>query len=246
MVVGDNKSLELVMPLYKYDLCTFFGAVGSSLSNQQRLALFKRCVECLEALHCFGPRGTLHTNIKASNFLLGPPSMDSFDADSLIESLVITDFGFKQRAKETLRYEPIASKGGIGGRVKSTAAYASPEVAKRLRNGGDVLVTRRSDIYSLGMVLGFILTNTEPFKELPTFYKILHAIKRDQPRFDLIEIDNKPPLLQLLYQWCTQPNQSAQPSSCREILMVLKRVSLSRDTSTVIEASRRSQRTVGG
>lgn len=224
LVIGDNRSLGLVMPKYRHDLFRFMSSCGSLMSTAQKLRLFKRCVECIDALHSFGPRGLLHNDIKANNFLVGPPGVSVLSQatiDEYIKTVVVTDFGFsQQRVRETIRYSAVASIGGVAARAKGTAAYASPEVAQGLRDGDQVLFTKRSDIFSLGVVLGFIISNSEPFSSLKTVYKILQSIQHNKPRFKEFP-STTPPIFRRVFEWCTCTNMDLRPASCKDVLELL-------------------------
>ncbi|KAL6070508.1 non-specific serine/threonine protein kinase [Balamuthia mandrillaris] len=231
LVLGDNGSIGLVMPLYNYDLHKYLCNHGQTLDDVQRLRIFRRCVECVAAVHNFGAKGHLHNDIKAENFLLGPCNAEMED---VIDSLVITDFGFsEQRVMATMfnTDSEVASLGGVAGRAKGTAAYASPEVAAAFRDGDPVLFTKQSDIFSLGVVLGYLLTNVKPFAELSTPYQILTAIKKNRPRFTLP--DAVPPLLQAMLVWCMKPRREDRPSSCDCLISLMDTYALNSPPSAI-------------
>jgi len=101
-------------------------------------------------------KGVVHRDIKPSNILL--------DKDG---KAFLTDFGIAKMAEATRMTET----GGVVG----TAEYMSPEQAEGRR------VDRRSDIYSLGIVLYKMLTGRAPFRG-NTALEIMH-----QHRFAMAE-----------------------------------------------------------
>jgi serine/threonine protein kinase len=95
-------------------------------------------------------RGVIHRDLKPSNLLRGPASAEDLSAPSLIK---LTDFGIAH-----LFASPhLTVTGGIVG----TAEYLSPEQA------AGKPVTRRSDLYSFGVVLYTLVTGRTPFSGDP-------------------------------------------------------------------------------
>jgi len=116
-------------------------ALSESLSIVRRVAL---------ALHYAHGKGVLHRDIKPSNIMLRPtdPSLQE-DADLPFEP-VLTDFGLAKLAE-----------GGVhtqSGTTMGTPAYMSPEQCMGYEPD------RRSDIYSLGILLYELTTGRVPFE----------------------------------------------------------------------------------
>jgi serine/threonine-protein kinase len=93
-------------------------------------------------------RGIIHRDIKPPNLLRSPEGV-----------VKLTDFG----VAKVFASNQLTSTGGIVG----TAEYLSPEQA------GGKPVTKRSDLYSLGVVLYTLLTGRTPF-EGETIVELLH------------------------------------------------------------------------
>lgn len=113
------------------------------LTIQQRLELFVKVCHAIQHAH---QKGLIHRDIKPSNILVA-------DHDGTALPKVI-DFGI---AKATGRVE--ADSESVSHYVLGTPDYMSPEQA--LQNGAGV--DTRSDIFSLGVLLGELIAGSPPF-----------------------------------------------------------------------------------
>jgi serine/threonine-protein kinase len=93
--------------------------------------------------------GILHRDIKPANLFVTKLG-DEYDTMKLL------DFGVARVTEENV------AKLTATGKLTGTPAYMSPEIC-----GGDTRIDARSDIYSLGAVLYFMLTGTELFPNRP-------------------------------------------------------------------------------
>jgi hypothetical protein len=120
------------------------------LDPAETVRLGAQVAEALRAAHA---RGVIHRDVKSQNVLL-----------SAAGDAKVADFGIARAADATTLSSP--------GDVLGTARYMSPEQAT------GAVVTPRSDLYSLGVVLYELLTGELPFEaENPAQARAEHAAK---------------------------------------------------------------------
>jgi len=151
------------------------GSSFETLLNQERRLLWPEVLDLAwqiaPALKHAHDRGIIHRDLKPSNLLraggIGTPNSD--DAPGLVK---LTDFGIA-----SLFASPHLT---VTGGVVGTAEYLSPEQA------AGKPVTRRSDLYSLGVVLYTLLTGRTPFVGEPLDLLHKHRFAQFDPPARLV------------------------------------------------------------
>ena len=135
--------------------------VSSLTSIAERLRLMQRIAEPVAFAHS---KGVLHRDLKPSNIMIG-----------LFGEVLVMDWGLAKLAACESRMTLLPSESSLGSDstgVVGTLGYMSPEQAR-----GDLL-DERTDIFSLGAVMVFVLTDSEPgetgrFESLPRQLKAI-------------------------------------------------------------------------
>ena len=140
---------------------------GNRLSTRERLDLFS---DVCKAVHHAHEKGLIHRDIKPSNVLV--TLHDGTPVPKII------DFGVAKATNQRLTDKTLFT---AYGQFVGTPAYMSPEQAEM--SGLDV--DRRSDIYSLGVLLYELLTGTTPFDaevlRARGFLEVLRIIREEDP-----------------------------------------------------------------
>ena len=114
-------------------------------------------------------RGLVHRDIKPANILLRSPSEVIELGKPLPADVepILTDFGLVRLLDSTM----LTTAGSVSG----TPTYMSPEQARGEK------VDKRTDIYSLGIVLYEMLAGTVPFQADTTFGMLMKHINEPPP-----------------------------------------------------------------
>ncbi len=105
-----------------------------------RLRLLERIAEPLDFAHA---RGIIHRDLKPENIMIGA-----------FGEVLVMDWGLAKAGAPGLRS---GENGSARGSILGTAGYMSPEQAR-----GDAEVDHRTDIFSLGAILWFLLKGAPP------------------------------------------------------------------------------------
>ncbi|HET9920156.1 MAG TPA: protein kinase [Ktedonobacteraceae bacterium] len=134
---GEQENITFIVMEYVDS-----GTLKDRLKQQQRLTVPEAVdfmIQAAEGLDCAHRNGIIHRDVKPANMLL---RKDGY--------LLLSDFGIAKILEGTTNLTRVGT--GIG-----TPQYMSPE------QGTGMPVDRRSDIYSLGIVMFHCLTGSVPF-----------------------------------------------------------------------------------
>jgi serine/threonine protein kinase/Tol biopolymer transport system component len=154
--------MELVKGVPITDYCD-----ANHLSTRERLELF---IQVCQAVHHAHEKGIIHRDIKPSNVMV-----TLHDAAPVPK---IIDFGVAKATNQRLTEKTLFTAYGA---CIGTPTYMSPEQAEM----SGLEIDRRSDIYSLGVLLYELLTGTTPFDAAvlrsAAFVELLRIIREEDP-----------------------------------------------------------------
>ena len=136
---------------------------GASLESYLKDQLFSPreatalCIQLAEALEHAHQHGVVHRDLKPANIIL-----------DWAQQAHITDFGLAKRDSGEITMT-------MDGKLLGTPSYMSPEQASGQAHRSD----RRSDVYSLGVILFELLTGELPFRG--NVRMLLHCVIHDDP-----------------------------------------------------------------
>ncbi len=133
------------------------------LSVHERLRLFT--LVC-QAVHHAHQKGVIHRDLKPSNILVAPA-----DGSAPLVVPKIIDFGIAKAMQPDLSEPAVVTQFE---QFIGTPAYISPEQA----DSGGAAIDRRSDVYSLGVLLYELLTGRTPFDTTEVLRAGINALRQ--------------------------------------------------------------------
>jgi serine/threonine protein kinase len=197
-VSEDNGTAFLAMPLLKGESLANRLRPGSPLAMSEAVRIGREVAEGLAAAH---EKGLVHRDIKPANIWL----------EGTRRRVRILDFGLARMATDSPDGDPtLTRQGGVVG----TPAYMSPEQAR-----GEP-VDRRTDLWSLGVVLYQMTTGKRPFEAQITTAALL-ALALDNPAPPATVNSNVPRPLSDLIMSLLNKKPDDRPASAADVVRSL-------------------------
>ncbi len=166
---------------------------GHMMSEKQAVDIMSKVLETFEYIHA---KGVIHRDIKPSNIMICPDN-----------SICVIDFGIARDVR--------CPTGLTVGMTVGTDGYMSPEQVDGLN------IDHRTDIYSLGCLLYYMMTGEHAIKKRSNDYETQIAILHDDfPRPSALRPDISPKLESVILK-ATDKNMTRRYSSAGEFRRAL-------------------------
>ena len=168
-------------------------------------------IQAARALVAAEACGVVHRDLKPSNLMILAGQGDTDGTDSFV--IKVIDFGLAKgfAAESSLGLEQTRS-GFVG-----TPAFASPE---QFAPVDDARIDTRSDIYSLGVTLWYLLSGRAPFTGRTL--EEIHARQLETPSSQQLAAARVPKRMLGVLNSMLQADPAARPQSARELLGALR------------------------
>lgn len=173
----DDGSYFLVLEFVKGSTLRELIARDAPMTPGRVIKLGKQLASALAAIHA---RGIVHRDLKPRNVMV---------TDAPEEKVKLIDFGLARVELDSVSpvedgTDPLKRSLSAAGVVFGTVGYMAPETALGMR-----AVTKKSDLYSMGVLLYEMLAKEHPFKAVDP--KMLFAMHRSQKPPRLVEANPK-------------------------------------------------------
>jgi len=173
-------------------------------------ALVKQCIECLRYIHEYrseaNPNGFVHRSVRPDRFLIDQGNMH------------ISGFGLDLLRIASERYLSTRLTAQMRADTTSKNLYLAPEVATDLDSSRCASSrTKRADVYSLGVVIGWLITGEAPYSHLGKSQDLM-LVTGGETSHDVSKANI---VLKYMYHWCTKKCPEERPS-CKQLLDLFK------------------------
>ena len=184
-------------------------------------------VQAARALAAAESCGVIHRDLKPSNLMIASRQGESETGDSLLVKII--DFGIAKIMGSKIDQTQADFIG--------TPAYASPE---QFGGSGETQVDTRSDIYSLGITLWYLISGRTPF--VGRTLEEIQKKQSDELPLEQLRMANVPDKMTALLKSMLAVDPGDRPQSARELLDAIQRCRKEEDDEpAMIEAALRRE-----